>query len=163
MFLFSGPNGLVTIIAVVLTILILVLITIVVLYMRRRPNNQDYTYISTDQVILINERVTQSQGLLRDRNALESALARPRTAAFYEQADIVTQTAVLIEGIAINHPFIDGNKRTAMLTGLDFLESNGYLLQRRANREIGPRIESLVVERNLEEFTEWLRSSIQRS
>ncbi len=158
----SGASELVAII-VVLIILSLLLTLILVLYLRQRANNQDYVYISAEQVILINEHITQIQGLLRDLNALESALTRPHTAAYYEQADIVIQTAVLIEGIAMNHPFVDGNKRTAMLTGLNFLESNGYRLRQRASREIGQRIESLVVERNLEEFTEWLRSSIQKS
>ncbi len=158
-----SPVNVIVVVIAIFILLALLLTIIIFRQARQRTITQGYIYISAEQVILINERVTQSHGLLRDRNALESALARPYTAAFYEQADVIRQAAGLIEGIAMNHPFIDGNKRTAMITGLDFLESNGYILRREASREIGQKIESLVIERNLEKFAEWLRSSIQRS
>ena len=55
---------------------------------------------------------------LRDEGALESALMRPQMAAHYESADLATQAALLIIGIALAHPFVDGNKRTAFLCGV---------------------------------------------
>ena len=65
---------------------------------------------------------------LRDEGALESALMRPQMAAHYESADLATQAALLITGIALAHPFIDGNKRTAFLCGVVFLQLNGLWL-----------------------------------
>ena len=60
---------------------------------------------------------------------LESALARPCHAALYEQADIAAQAATLLWGLAENQPFIDGNKRTALVVGLTFLRVNGYRVE----------------------------------
>ena len=56
---------------------------------------------------------------------LESALLRPQTSAHYEDADLFAQAAVLITGIALAHPFSDGNKRLALLAGDVFLALNG--------------------------------------
>jgi death-on-curing protein len=85
---------------------------------------------------------------------------RPQMVAFYEDANIVIQTAVLIEGVAMAHSFIDGNKRTALLAGITFLDINGYAL-RDAHNVIGKQIEELVVTRNTKQFREWLQSHIQ--
>jgi death on curing protein len=61
---------------------------------------------------------------------LESALQRPQQASFYEGADVVTQGALYMVGIAMNHPFVDGNKRTGYVAGFTFLRLNGYQLAR---------------------------------
>jgi len=64
---------------------------------------------------------------VRDPGALESALFRPQT-GHYE--DIVAEAAALLESLAINHPFVDGNKRLAFAAADVFLRSNGWRLQR---------------------------------
>jgi len=64
---------------------------------------------------------------VRDPGALESALFRPQT-GYYR--DIVSEAAALIESLAINHPFVDGNKRVAFAAGDVFLRVNGWRLQR---------------------------------
>ena len=64
---------------------------------------------------------------MRDPGALEAALFRPQT-GYYE--DIVTEAAALIESLAINHPFVDGNKRIACAAADVFLRINGWRLQR---------------------------------
>ena len=64
---------------------------------------------------------------VRDPGALEAALFRPQT-GYYE--DIVTEAAALIESLAINHPFVDGNKRIAFAATDVFLRINGWRLQR---------------------------------
>lgn len=71
----------------------------------------------------------QAQLALLNENQLESALARPRNAAAYEGADIVRQAASLFWGIASNHPFQDGNKRTAVVMLRAFLNLNGHDLE----------------------------------
>ena len=60
---------------------------------------------------------------VRDPGALESALFRPQTGYY---ADIVAEAAALMESLAINHPFIDGNKRIAFATTDVFLRINGH-------------------------------------
>ena len=64
---------------------------------------------------------------VRDIGLLESALARPRNIADYEpDADIARLAAAYGFGIAKNHPFLDGNKRTALAATRTFLLLNGY-------------------------------------
>ena len=64
---------------------------------------------------------------VRDPGALEAALFRPQT-GYYE--DIVAEAAALMESLAINHPFVDGNKRIAFAAADVFLRINGWRLQR---------------------------------
>ncbi len=61
---------------------------------------------------------------LRDENGLESALARPRNRSLYEQAGATALAAAYTFGIARNHPFVDGNKRTAWVAARLFLSLN---------------------------------------
>ena len=64
---------------------------------------------------------------VRDPGALEAALFRPQT-GYYD--DIVAEAAALMESLAINHPFVDGNKRIAFAAADVFLQINGWRLQR---------------------------------
>ena len=61
---------------------------------------------------------------LRDRGALESALARPFQGFCDQEAypDPLAKVAALLESLAINHPFVDGNKRIALVLALYLLE-----------------------------------------
>lgn len=69
---------------------------------------------------------TGAMGMLRVEGALAGALARPRMAAQYENADFASQAVALMSGIALAHAFVDGNKRTALLVGDTFLRENGF-------------------------------------
>jgi len=62
---------------------------------------------------------------LRDAGLLESALTRAQNLYAYKQADLYTLAAAYAYGVAKNHPFIDGNKRTAYACMRLFLEANG--------------------------------------
>jgi death-on-curing protein len=62
---------------------------------------------------------------IRDMGALESALDRPRNKWAYEQAELPELAAAYAYAIAKNHPFVDGNKRTALLALYTFLGING--------------------------------------
>ena len=64
---------------------------------------------------------------VRDPGALEAALFRPQT-GYYD--DIVAEAAALMESLAINHPFMDGNKHIAFAAADVFLRINGWRLQR---------------------------------
>ena len=66
---------------------------------------------------------------IRDKGAIESALARPLNLEAYGNPDIADMAAAYIHGLAGSHPFIDGNKRTAWVTGRLFLADNGARLE----------------------------------
>ncbi len=65
-----------------------------------------------------------SEGV-RDLGAIEAALFRPQS-GYYN--DIIEEAAALMESLLINHPFVDGNKRTAFAVCHVFLDINGYIL-----------------------------------
>jgi death on curing protein len=64
---------------------------------------------------------------VRDPGAIEAALFRPQT-GYYK--DIIAEAAALLESLAINHPFVDGNKRIAFAAADVFLRINGWQLKR---------------------------------
>jgi death-on-curing protein len=66
---------------------------------------------------------------VRDVGMLESALARPLQKEAYGEPDIFELTAAYLFGIAKNHPFVDGNKRTALAAADLFLFFNGWSLE----------------------------------
>ncbi len=87
------------------------------------------TVLTLEQLLelhaLVIAQTEGSQGL-RDLGRLEAALATQTQAVFGEELylTLAEKAAALIRGIVADHPFIDGNKRTAMLVGITFLESN---------------------------------------
>ena len=64
----------------------------------------------------------------RDDGLFDSALARPKNLAAYGESDVYALAAAYGVGLAKNHPFIDGNKRTAFVAVELFLELNGHEL-----------------------------------
>ena len=66
---------------------------------------------------------------LRDEGALLSALARANNLAAYGDPDAAALAAAYAFGVARNHPFVDGNKRTAWVLARLFLELNGFELE----------------------------------
>ena len=76
--------------------------------------------------VALMQRYGGAQGV-RDPGALEAALFRPQT-GYYD--DIVAEAAALMESLAINHPFVDGNKRIAFAAADVFLRINGWHLGR---------------------------------
>jgi death on curing protein len=88
-------------------------------------------YLTAGEVIAFHAEIMRRAGqapvVLRDPGLLESAVQRPQNAAYYESADVVTQAALYMVGIALNHPFVDGNKRAGYTAGMTFLHVNGYI------------------------------------
>lgn len=73
--------------------------------------------------------VEEARDWLRSPAGLNSAIIRPRNAAYYEEdADIPLQAAYLAHGVAEGQLFIDGNKRTGLVAMETFLNANGYWL-----------------------------------
>ena len=88
-------------------------------------------YLTVEEVLEINAEVMGGRHVLRDRGLLESAVARPQASALGTDAypDLVTKAAALLHSLVLNHPFVDGNKRTAVLATLVFLDLNGYVIR----------------------------------
>lgn len=98
----------------------------------------DPLWISKEQVLHIHEKTIALQGGLsgiRDNGLLESALARPENFYSYGEQDRFELAASYAEGIVRNHPFVDGNKRTAYGVAGLFLYQNGYDLEVKDARE----------------------------
>jgi death on curing protein len=66
---------------------------------------------------------------IRDLGMLESALARPLQKATYGEPDLFELAAAYLYGIAKNHPFVDGNKRTAFVAADVFLALHGQSIE----------------------------------
>jgi death on curing protein len=90
-------------------------------------------YLTPEQVLFLHSRLISETGGgqgVRDLGMLLSALGRPQ-ATFDEKElypDIFTKTAALMDSLVRNHPFLDGNKRTAITSAALFLRINGYRL-----------------------------------
>src|SRR5580700_7360738 len=100
---------------------------------------------------------------LRDRGLLQSALARPRQHhAYAASRDIITMAALYTAGIIRNHPFVDGNKRTGFVTGVLFLELNGFNFE--ASEEDATEAVFGLAERSLDEaaYAVWLGQNSKR-
>jgi death-on-curing protein len=93
----------------------------------------NWRWIGAELVYALHDRLIAEHGGpdgLRDRNALESALARPQNLAAYENPDAASLAAAYAYafGVARNHGFLDGNKRTAWMIARLFLADNGFVL-----------------------------------
>ena len=91
-------------------------------------------YLTVQQVLFIHARLIDTTGGdhgLRDLGLLESAVARPQATFDGKDLypDLFQKTAALMESLAQNHPFVDGNKRTAITAAAMFLLKNGRSLQ----------------------------------
>lgn len=98
---------------------------------------------------------------IRDEGLLESALARPVNAHAYGEADLCALAASYAFGIACNHPYVDGNKRTAFLAAYVFLSINGLEL---VAEEVDATTTMLAVaagQSSESAFADWLRANVQ--
>ena len=95
-------------------------------------SDESWRCVSEDVVLAVHDEQLAEHGGsagLRDRSLLLSALARPQHLATYGTPDIADLAASYAVGIARNHAFIDGNKRTALVVAAGiFLPLNGYEL-----------------------------------
>ena len=85
-------------------------------------------WLSKDLMMAVHDEQLAEHGGgegVRDAGALDSAMMRPRNLALYGAPNIVALAAAYGFGIARNHPFVDGNKRTAFVAAEVFLELNG--------------------------------------
>lgn len=91
-----------------------------------------WRWVRADLIYAVHDRQLAEHGGLdgvRDIGAVESALARPQNLDIYGEADVAALAAAYAYGLARNHGFADGNKRTAWIAARLFLVDNGYRLR----------------------------------
>ena len=120
----------------------------------------DYLTVSEVQAMHADqiERYGGSHGV-RDPGLLEAALFRPQTGYY---ADLIEEAAALWESMSQNHPFIDGNKRTAFAATYTFLAINGARLAADAQETYG--FVARLYEKNqfnFEKLVAWLRKHVE--
>lgn len=125
-------------------------------------------YLTVTDVLALHVSVMEGMGErpspLRDEGLLESAVLKPQMAAYYEDADLARQAALLAVGISQNQPFVDGNKRTGYIAAVTFLRVNGRpftgdpLDLAKELEAVATRTDSL--DEAIARFEQWLREHI---
>lgn len=98
---------------------------------------------------------------VRDERLLESAMARPQNLLAYGDPDVAALAAAYAYGIARNHPFIDGNKRTAAVVSETFLMLNGYVLTATDAELVVAFLALAAGALSEDELADWFRQHIQ--
>ena len=118
-------------------------------------------YLTAEQVLFLHARlITETGGShgLHDLGLLQSAIARPQ--ASFEgmnlYPDLFTQAAALLDSLARNHPFVDGNKRTAIAAVALFLRCNGHVLTATNDGVLTFTLSVARGEVTLADMTDWL-------
>ena len=122
-----------------------------------------WRWISQKVAVIVHEEQLRAHGGgtgTRDVGLLESALARPQNLVAYGQPDAAALAGAYAYGLARNHPFVDGNKRTALVVCETFLNLNGYDLNA-SNAELVVLFEELAAgELSEDELASWLRERL---
>jgi len=123
----------------------------------------DPVWISKEVVLALHARQVAEHGGdagLREESMLESALARPMQRHFYDRgSDLCQLAASYAMGLAKNHPFVDGNKRTAFVVYRLFLLRNGLTLTAgKADRYL-TMLHLAAGEMDEDTFADWLRKN----
>lgn len=124
-------------------------------------------YVTVDELVYINEQVVTGEAIhsivegkraVRDMGLLEAAAARPMASAFGEDAYMTLgeKAAVLLHSVARNHPFADGNKRTATVAALFMLAVNGQQVTWDAEEALSWIIAIAEGKQKAEAFAAWL-------
>ena len=125
-------------------------------------SGQSWTWLDKLLILAVHdEQLAEHGGLsgVRDAGLLESALARPEHLAAYGEPDVAELAASYGYGIARNHPFIDGNKRTAFVAALLFLAFNDYSLQASDADKVIVTLKVAAGEITEAEFAAWVRNN----
>jgi death on curing protein len=121
----------------------------------------DHIYLTIAEILAIHQlQIDEYGGVhgVREKGLLESAVFRPQVGYY---ADVAEEAAALMESLANNHPFFDGNKRVAFGASHTFLLINGYDLRAEATEAYGFVMNSIAKgEFRFAQILAWLKSHI---
>lgn len=122
------------------------------------------SWLWLDNAVLLavhNQQLTEHGGIsgIRDEGLFLSAMERAQNLAHYEQADFARLAAAYGIGLAKNHPFLDGNKRTAFVAVELFLMLNGYALNASDSDCILMMLAVANGEKDEVSFADWIREN----
>lgn len=123
----------------------------------------DWAWIDIEVALIAHdEQLAEHGGAagIRDRSMLESALARPHNLIAYGAPDVADLAASYAFEIARNHPFVDGNKRTALVVSETFLMLNGYTLTASDAEVVVAFLALAAGELSVDELADWFRGHI---
>ncbi len=122
--------------------------------------DDELDYLTDDEALAV---VSMLGFRVRDAGLLSSALARPRTTVFGEDAypDLPTKTAALFESLVRNHPLLDGNKRLAVVLTWTFLLNNGYALEHTEDDAYDFTMAAAAGSLTLEDITQWFAGRLR--
>ena len=129
-----------------------------------QAQNQSWVWLDEGVVHAVHEEQLLEHGGgsgARDAGLLESALARPLHLAAYGSPDAAVLAAAYGYGIARNHPFVDGNKRTAFVAVELFLALNGFGLAASDADCVITMLKLAAGELAEEELADWLRGHLR--
>jgi death-on-curing protein len=121
------------------------------------------TWVREEVALAVHDRQLAEHGGgigVRDAGGLDSALARPRNRWEYGEDDLAVLAAGYAFGIARNHPFVDGNKRTAWVVANLFLDLNGFGLTFDEADAIGAVERLAAGELPEDELADWFRARL---
>jgi len=121
-----------------------------------------YKWITETQVISLHrsmiERFGGGEGI-RDSELLQSALANPQNLFHYQGANVFECAAAYAQAIALNHAFIDANKRTGLGVAMIFLSVNGYIFKPQEDKNHENIMVDLAEKKiSLEDFAEYFKN-----
>ncbi len=111
------------------------------------------------------DQIREHGGLagLRDENALESALARPRQKWHYEKTrDLPTLAAAYGFGLSRNHPYRDANKRVAFVVMVVFLELNGLIFDAQETQVVTVMLQLAAGRLSEKRLADWIRGHTKK-
>jgi death on curing protein len=125
-------------------------------------------YLRLDQAMRIHDLAIQRYGgspELADLGRLESALATPQQTMFGRELylDLVSKAAILMYLLVKNHPFVDGNKRTGVLSMLRFLLLNGHTLNATNDELYQVTIAIASSAMDKDELSAWIHAHLQKA
>ncbi len=114
------------------------------------------------QVLILHERMIQKYGGssgVRDMGMLESAVGRPFATFGGEDLypDVFMKAGAFIQSIVKNHPFIDGNKRTAFTGAITFLLASGVIVSASTNHVVKFMLKVANENLSVDEIADWLK------
>jgi death on curing protein len=126
----------------------------------------EWRWISAEAATAIHDEQLAEHGGgtgTRDEGGLRSALARPQNLLAYGDPDAAALAAAYAFGVVRNHPFIDGNKRTAWVLTRLFLTKNGVTIRFKRADAVVRMLALAAGEISEDEFADWLRSCIAKA